>query len=185
MRVYLRSGEHPDTGQESPARANGARLAVSVLAWMLAALIWLLTITIVSRCIMAAGYGLNVTFPDDLDLGTLAVGENVSDLQSLLVDSDLGYRVYVRADRERLGQWDPVVMAYVAGSEMAEPLMLTAEGRTYVVGMGDLLIADRPGPSPPPEVAFRLVQHVGFGDRPAPEGKVYRILLTYTVVQDV
>lgn len=145
----------------------------------------LLAIVMVSWCMAAAGNGLHVTFPDDLDLGALAVGENESDPQSLFVNSDLGYRVYVRADRDRLGQWDPMLMAYVAGSDMAEPLMLTAEGRTYVLGMRDLLIADRPGPSPPPEVTFRFVQRVGFGDRPALEGRVYRILLTYTVVQNV
>jgi hypothetical protein len=178
VRVHLRFGEYRDTGQESLARRKQTRLAGAALVLLLAAVI-------VSRCIVAAEYGLNVTFPDDLDLGPLAIGENVSDPQSLFVDSDFGYRVYVRADRDRLGQWDPMLMAYVAGSEMSAPLMLFTEGQTYIVGMGDLLVADRPGPSPPREVTFRFVQRVGFGDRPAPEGKVYRILLTYTVVQDV
>jgi len=181
LRVRLRSGEygkHQDAKQKPPACRRPIRLVAAALAC-------LLTAVIVSQCIMAAGIGLDVTFPDDLDLGILAVGENVSDLQSLVVNSDLGYQVYVRADRERLGQWDLMLMRYVAGSEMAEPLLLTSEGRTYVVGIGDLLIADRPGPSPPPEVTFRFVQRVGFGDRPAPEGRVYRILLTYTVVQNV
>lgn len=178
MRAHLRSGELPDTGRDSPTRRRATRCAG-------AALIWLLATVIASRCISAAGHGLDVVFPGDLDLGTLAVGENASDLQGLFVDSDSGFRVYVRADRERLGQWDRMLMAYVAGSEMAEPLILMTEGGRFAVGMGDVLIADRPGPSPSPEITFRFVQRVGFGDSPAPAGRVYRILLTYTVVQDV
>lgn len=178
MLAHLRSGQLSETGRDSPACRRATRLVA-------AALIWLLATAIVSRCISAAGSGLDVVFPGDLDLGTLVVGENVSDMQGLYVYADSGYRVYVRADRERLGQWDRMVMAYVAGSEMAEPLILMTERGRFAVGIGDVLIADRSGPTPSPEIAFRFVQRIGFGDRPASDGRVYRILLTYTVVQDI
>jgi hypothetical protein len=159
-------------------RRAGRRMAR--LGW-----IWLLVAVMVSWCIPAIGQGLSVRFPGDLDLGVLAIGDNASGLQVLSVESDVGYSVYVRADRERLGQWDSRYAAYVAGIEMVEPLILVSESGAFALGMGDVLIADRPGPSPSPDVSFWFLQRVGFDDRPAPGGRAYRILLTYTVVQDV
>lgn len=131
------------------------------------------------------GQGLDVKFPGDLDLGVLSVGDNTSGLQMLSVESDVGYRVYVRADRERLGQWDSRYAAYVAGSEMVDPLVLVTESGAFALGIADVLIADRRGPLPSSDVNFWFLQRVGFDDRPAPGDRAYRILLTYTVVQDV
>lgn len=135
--------------------------------------------------VSALSYTLDVSFPGDVDLGVLAVGDNTSEMQMILVHSDVGYKIYVRADRDRLCQWDEQFNSYVAGRDMTEPLILFSDEGSIAVGVTDALLAHRPGPSPPAAVHFWFQQRVGFDDVPAPLGRVYRILLTYTVVQDV
>lgn len=160
------------------------RLYRKLAAWMVASA--MLAIAIVGSFRSSAlDLSLEVSFPADLDWGVLDIGENRSGMQVISVQSDVGYKVYARADRDRLSQWDQRYMSYVAGKEMTEPLLLVSERGTFAVGMTDILIADRSSSSQSETVSFWFVQRVGFDDTPAPLNRVYRILLTYTVVQDV
>lgn len=157
-----------------------------MLGWRVV-LVWVLLALAIAGSwrVSAVGHALDVSFPGDIDLGVLGIGDNRSEVQVIFVQSDVGYRVYVRADRDRLGLWDQRFMSYIAGREMTEPLIVVSEEGAIPVGMTDALIAHRPGPLPSAEVDFWFDQHVSFDDTPAFAGRVYRILLTYTVVQDV
>ena len=135
---------------------------------------------------------LEIEAPVEYFWTDLVIGANVSEPQLIHIKSNRSYSVKLRSvTRMRMGEYDMAEGRFVSGGRAlsenlqwlldgseAEPLTVSRTDQTVLSGM------DRTGDSGS-NVGIRFVQHIGYGDERLPEGRMYRIDVIYTVVQDV
>ena len=133
---------------------------------------------------------IELIVPPAYDWGQLVIGENESGLQSVVVKSTAPYDLKIRADRTKMTQYDLAGGNYVIGGRELQNALQWKEA--YLGSYSVITTADEPvvTAAPPTGSAgtstlIRFRQIVGYGDHALPDGRVYRIVLTYTAMNTI
>lgn len=140
--------------------------------------------------IAQVGHAIELTVPPAYNWGTLVIGENVSELQDIIVKSTAPYDLNIRGDRVRLAEYNLAGGDYVAGGrELQSPLqwMEPSAGAYSAIGVTDsqIVVAAPPTGSAGQITSILFRQMVSYGDQALPDGLVYRIVLTYTAMNTI
>ena len=135
-------------------------------------------------------HAIELEVPPAYDWGLLAIGENESGLQNVVVKSTARYDLNIRADRTKMAEYDLAVGDYIYGGRELQNALQWKEaylGSYSIISTVDMpvVVAAPPTGSAGATTSIQFRQIVGYGDQALSEGKVYRIVITYTAMNTV
>ena len=133
-------------------------------------------------------HAIELEVPPAYDWGLLAIGENESGLQNVVVKSTARYDLNIRADRTKMAQSTTLRETYITEGELQNLQWKEAYLGSYsIISTVDMpvVVAAPPTGSAGATTSIQFRQIVGYGDQALSEGKVYRIVITYTAMNTV
>mgnify|MGYP000991010904 CR=1 FL=1 len=135
---------------------------------------------------------IEIEVPSEIQWGDLCLGTNVSVPQQVRVRSNKPFTLKIRSvTRTHMAEFDLTTQEWVTGgrslSESLRWKLLDGESEPVQLSRTDMDIMAACPPTSDSGRTFDIcfVQEVSFGDERLEEGKVYRIDVIFTAIQDV
>ncbi len=129
---------------------------------------------------------LELSVPVDLDLGDLAIGQNESSDQAILVKSNVSYGIQLKGDRANMQDYSSGVYGTITlatAFQWKESLSGAYTDISTVNAAIDSGVAPTPHAGTTTNVKYR--QEAKFDDEPAAVGNEYHIIMTFTATQGI